>query len=468
MSFRINYKSIFNDYNNYYEKRLSGWLINHSQIKKIINEIKNNNFFNVTVVGNSIENREIYSISFGSGITKVLMWSQMHGDEPTATAALFDLINFFASNDKYNDIKENIFEKLSVHIIPMLNPDGAEKFQRENAFNIDLNRDALRTQSSESKILWDIANELKPQFAFNLHDQNNYYTVGRSGNTAAISLLAPPIDFEKGITETRKKSMQVILRIKEVLEEFIPDNIARYDDDFEPRAFGDNFIKNGISSILIESGFLRDDYNKSTIRKLNFIALLAALNSIAENDYSSLEIQNYFNIPENNPFLFDLLLRNLTIFHNDKSFIIDIGINREKKYDADSNCFYYIGKIKEIGDLSIFYGIEEYNLSGYVVDTAKIFNCDSEDIVFNSIDLENLHKQGYGYVKLQKRNYQKDYFDKQINLLYDEFLKPKIAMDEYANLIIHKDNRITYIVINGFFQTLNDSKNRILNGIVIH
>lgn len=466
MTDNINYKSIFNKYDNYYEKKLSSPLINHSQIQQIINEIRNKNLFNVELVGKSVEGKEIYSISFGSGNTKILAWSQMHGDEPTATAALFELINFFSLDDEYKSFKKYILQNLNIHIIPMLNPDGAEKFQRENAFNIDINRDALRLQANESKILWELANKLKPQFCFNLHDQNSYYTVGRSSNTAAISLLAPPNDFEKSISETREKSMQVIVRIKEVLNEFIPNNIARYDDDFEPRAFGDNFTKNGISSILIESGFLKNDVDKLKIRKLNFIALLAAFDSIAKKDYSSKDIQKYFDIPENNTLLFDLLLRNLNIYYNDKSFVIDVGINREKKYDNNSCSFYYIGKIKEVGDLSIFYGIEEYDLSNYIVEPAKIY--DGKNHGLDNLLLQTLYKDGYGYIKSNFHHYKKEYLFSPINLLYNEQYIPKIAAEEYANLLIRKENHIDYVVINGFFQTLNDSKIRILNGIVIH
>ena len=34
-------------------------------------------------------------------------------------------------------------------MVPMLNPDGAERFQRRNAQGIDINRDALLLQSPE-------------------------------------------------------------------------------------------------------------------------------------------------------------------------------------------------------------------------------------------------------------------------------------------------------------------------------
>ena len=249
----------------------------------------------------------------------------------------------------------------------MVNPDGAEMFTRENAYNIDINRDALRLQSDESKILWDYAEKLEPDFGFNLHDQNSYYTAGRSNNASAISLLSPPMNHVKSINYTREKSMQVICRISEALSQFIPQNIARYKDDFEPRAFGDNFTRNGISTILIESGFYKNDVKKDFIRKLNFIALLSAFKSIAEKDYESIEHKKYFDIPENEELLFDLLLRNLTLNYNGRNFKIDVGINREKKLNKELQSFYYKSKIADLGDLSIFYGIEEHDLNGYQI-----------------------------------------------------------------------------------------------------
>ena len=48
----------------------------------------------VAEVGRSLAGREIYQLEFGRGPVKVFMWSQMHGDEPTATAALFDVFDY--------------------------------------------------------------------------------------------------------------------------------------------------------------------------------------------------------------------------------------------------------------------------------------------------------------------------------------------------------------------------------------
>lgn len=361
-------KNLWENYENYKDNNIPSNFVRYKEVKTKI-EYLSQSLFEVKQIGSSIERREIFSVKIGKGKTKILAWSQMHGDEPTATTALFDLFNFLSANDSFNELRKSIIDNLEIHFIPMVNPDGAERYQRENVFNIDLNRDALRLQSDESQLLWKYAEKLKPEFGFNLHDQNSYYTAGRKNIPASISLLTPPMDYVKSINYTREKSMQVILKIKEALSEFIPNQIARYSDDFEPRAFGDNFTRIGISTILIESGFYRDDYNKDLVRKLNFIALISAFNSIISKDYEKTFYAEYFDIPENNKLLFDLLLRNLTLEFNNRKFIVDIGINRTKKFNIEQNEFYYEASIEEIGDLSVFYGINEMNMEGCKIIT---------------------------------------------------------------------------------------------------
>ncbi|MDZ7613027.1 MAG: hypothetical protein U5K51_04450 [Flavobacteriaceae bacterium] len=47
--------------------------------------------------------------------------------------------------------------------------------------------------------------------------------------------------------------MKVIVEIDKVVQQYAPGQTGRYDDEFEPRAFGDNIQKWGTSAILIES-----------------------------------------------------------------------------------------------------------------------------------------------------------------------------------------------------------------------
>ena len=147
--------------------------------------------FEVTPVGKSIQNRSIYMVKTGTGPVKVLLWSQMHGDEPTATIALLDIFNFLRQKDALDPIRQKILSNTTLYFIPMLNPDGAQVYQRRNAIDIDLNRDALRLQSPEARLLKSIRDSLDADFGFNLHDQSIYYTAGVSDKPATLSFLAP-------------------------------------------------------------------------------------------------------------------------------------------------------------------------------------------------------------------------------------------------------------------------------------
>src|SRR5690606_1857738 len=50
------------------------------------------------VAGESVEGRAIHHLTLGHGPLGVLLWSQMHGDEPTATSALIDLCQWLLAH----------------------------------------------------------------------------------------------------------------------------------------------------------------------------------------------------------------------------------------------------------------------------------------------------------------------------------------------------------------------------------
>ncbi len=119
---------LYYSYESFKEKSLEDRRFKHSDIVPLIEQLKNKNIFKVEKVGKSIEGRDIYLISLGTGKTKVFLWSQMHGDESTATAALFDIFNFFSDENAFPEFKKFLLSNLSIYIIPMVNPDGAELF----------------------------------------------------------------------------------------------------------------------------------------------------------------------------------------------------------------------------------------------------------------------------------------------------------------------------------------------------
>ncbi|MBY5960219.1 hypothetical protein KUV50_18845 [Membranicola marinus] len=319
---------------------------------------------NFKVAAHSIEDRPIYLAEYGHGKIPVLFWSQMHGDESTATMALFDLFNYLES-DQSEDVEflKSLREHCTLYFIPMLNPDGAARFSRRNAANIDLNRDALRLSNPESQLLKTVRDSLKPEFGFNLHDQSIYYRAGKDGNQVAMAFLAPAFDYDKNINGVRMKSMQLISILRDSLSQIIPDRIAVYDDSFEPRAFGDNIQKWGTSTILIESGGYPNDPEKQFIRELNFITLIKALESILSGSYVSKTLKEYNAIPQNDRKMMSLILRNLTVQVKDKPILMDVGF-QYSEYTKDGQTI-YPSRITDVGDLSVNSGLEEFQAKGY-------------------------------------------------------------------------------------------------------
>src|SRR5436190_20113149 len=122
-------------------------LLDHDEVERRLNAAAaaDPDRFFLERVGESLENRSINMLTVGTGPFRVMLWSQMHGDEPTATAALFDVFEYLQRH-RADPSVQRLLSALTLYIVPMLNPDGAERFQRRNAQNLDLNRDALSLQ----------------------------------------------------------------------------------------------------------------------------------------------------------------------------------------------------------------------------------------------------------------------------------------------------------------------------------
>ena len=72
------------------EKQLFGRYITYDMIAPLL---ENYPFTDVIPLGNSVKGTPINLYRIGKGSKKVLLWSQMHGNESTTTKALFDVLN---------------------------------------------------------------------------------------------------------------------------------------------------------------------------------------------------------------------------------------------------------------------------------------------------------------------------------------------------------------------------------------
>ena len=339
--------------------------------------------FSVEQVGTSYQGRPLHKILIGQGPTRLFLWSQMHGNEPTATAALCDLMNFIQSD---NDWFKTWQDKLTIQILPMVNPDGAQCHQRHNAQSIDINRDARALQSPEGQVLNRLADEFKPDYGFNLHDQNRYYTVTGSSNPTTISLLAPAFNEAKEVNESRLRAMRLGALFNELIQTEIPGCVGRYDDTYSYRSFGDNFAAKGIATLLIESGFSANDPTRQTARWLNFMMLVHGINSIASGALDSMSTASYDMIPMNYADgLVDLKLINVNVADR---FSADISINSDAFFDSP--------EIADIGDISNQSGISEIDMTGKTLLPAKGYEVEGSITLTEDTYLALL-RQGFSY-----------------------------------------------------------------------
>lgn len=327
----------------------------HSDIEPIILQLNDHPDFTVTRLGESIQGRGINLVKWGEGPRTILLWSQMHGDEPTATMALMDIFRLLQSDQpEFDETRNRLHSELTLLFIPMLNPDGAQVFKRRNALEVDLNRDALRLTNPEARILKGVRDEYEPIFGFNLHDQSRYYGAGNQGDPVAIAFLAPAFNEEKDVNDVRLRAMQLIGAMNESLEPHIPGRIAKYDDTFEPRAFGDNIQKWGTSTILVESGGYPDDPEKQYLRKLNFLLLMESLTHIANDTYTRFSEADYDAIPFNRSSgVHDFLVRNATVKMSGVNYLVDLGWRNDRLID--------------IGDLSTTNAYDMFDADGYTI-----------------------------------------------------------------------------------------------------
>jgi hypothetical protein len=299
-------------------------------------------------IGRSAQDRPLHLVRYGGGPTTVLLWSQMHGDESTATMALADLFHFFATAPDH-PLARRIADELTVLAIPMLNPDGAAHFQRRNAQGIDINRDAGQQATPEARALKRVQERFQPMFGFNLHDQNVRTRVAGSNRAAAIGLLAPEFDTAGSANAVRTRAKQVAVVFRHAVEPLVGGHITRYDASYMSRAFGDNMQRWGVSTVLVESGGWKDDPEKQFLRKVNFAGLLSAFEAIATGRYEEADAAEYTDLPENGRTIYDLLIHGGTVVASGlPHYRADLALNYEKPLERRG------AHVERVGELAGF------------------------------------------------------------------------------------------------------------------
>jgi len=335
------------------EDQIFGRYITNEMIIPLLHKHQKNSVQKIE--GYSVLGQPIYSIEIGSGKTKILMWSQMHGNEVTTTKGFFDFLNFLFSKEA---LAESILTNYTIKCIPILNPDGAKAYTRVNANGIDLNRDAFEISQPESKLLRSLLLEFNPDFAYNLHDQRTIFGTEGFMLPATISFLAPAFDENRTYNETRLKAIHIINKMNLALQRVIPCQVGRFDDSFNINCIGDYATSIGIPTILFEAGHFQNDYQREEVRKMVFIALVSSFAKQTIDELTN-DLEQYLKIPQNTKCFFDFIYRNIKIFVDNEEKLITFAAQFEE--ELKSNAIEFEAKIVQIENLEGYKGHFEFD-----------------------------------------------------------------------------------------------------------
>jgi hypothetical protein len=156
------------------EKNKHRTLTSYEQLVEFVHKLdRRSEFIEADTLGISVEGRiipylKVSSGEFGADRTAklmVLLFAQQHGDEPSGKEALLAFLRDVAGG-KHTDL----LEKMDLLVVPQVNPDGAERNQRTNADDVDLNRSHLILNAPETVALRDLFHTWEPYVTLDVHE----------------------------------------------------------------------------------------------------------------------------------------------------------------------------------------------------------------------------------------------------------------------------------------------------------
>jgi hypothetical protein len=312
------------------------------------------------VIGRSYEDRPIYGLQWGVGSCRVLLWAQVHGNEPTSAQALGDLMHWLLSKDEEDALREQLRERLTIYFIPQVNPDGAERHQRRNAQQIDINRDARAQQTPEMRVLQRYIEEVQPAWCFNLHDQRTRFSLGAERRPATLSFLAARSGSGEASGAVQRRAMRLIGATAQALPAAWQGQMGRFSDAFYPTALGDTLHQRGLPTLLLECGGAQADPQRRAARQWCFAALLEALRCLAEGDLPSAYEEPYLALAQNEEGRRDLLIRDCYVENPDGTQTqVQLGFEQREMAHLPSGQLHRRWYLTDLGDLDDLQGYLE-------------------------------------------------------------------------------------------------------------
>jgi hypothetical protein len=99
------------------------------EVDRAVAKLAGHKQFTTSVIGLSNRGRPIHAVRTGHGRQVLFVQAGIHANELTGTTAVMNLLKSMTNESRRN---RTIRERLTIVAIPMLNPDGAHWYQREN------------------------------------------------------------------------------------------------------------------------------------------------------------------------------------------------------------------------------------------------------------------------------------------------------------------------------------------------
>ena len=128
----------------------------------------------VTCIGRSVKGKDIPLVVVSDpgvpldSTKRLFIICRQHGDEPAPTEAMLNLIEdlAFASDEGAADL----LSKVSFFVVPMVNPDGADRYRRRNTNGADLNRNWLALDQPETRCVRAAIDAVAPDVLVDQHE----------------------------------------------------------------------------------------------------------------------------------------------------------------------------------------------------------------------------------------------------------------------------------------------------------
>jgi hypothetical protein len=271
-------------------------LHSYAELVKALHQIERQSKGRVSLetIGRSNEGRDIFLAKVGRGPTRVLYITQQHGDEPLGTEAALQLLRRLGSGGAW----DAVLDRLTVLVVPRVNPDGAERFWRQNydpdcspalhdctpGRGFDINRwhdpavPPAANPVPEAAAVQRVFLTYRPSFVVDFHHQGSYVSADGEMITTSIfwpnapGVPAPALAFSK----------QICVVIYDTLSHYGFAEVSQYPGTL-PRGIARNaYGLLGAGSVLVE---LRGDIGQKSAGKLirtAYIIMAALLEAAAE------------------------------------------------------------------------------------------------------------------------------------------------------------------------------------------